>query len=296
MTITEFLATLRKPILVICGTVLLFLVSIGDYFTQFNYLLEFSAFYLVPISFFSWFIGKRSGFAAGVASIVLGFAIRLRHVAPEVAYWDALVRCVLYFTATFMIVQLKRLYEHEQELSRIDPLSKIGNRRALHEAASRAKSLAQRHNAPLSLAYVDVDRFKQINDGLGHAAGDQVLAVTASTIARSLRPSDFAARIGGDEFAVLLPHTGVQDATRIVERVRLELERVMKERHWPVTFSIGIASFSPPLGSVSEMIMEADKAMYAAKQRGKNRIEQREIAGSVSRSAQPDSREINDPS
>lgn len=267
----------------------------GDYFTHYNFLLEFSAFYLVPISFFSWFIGKRSGFAAGVASIVIGFAIRLRHVTPVVAYWDALVRCVLYFTAVFMIAQLKRLYEHEQELSRIDPLTKIGNRRALYEAASRSRSLAERHNAALSLAYVDVDKFKQINDQLGHTTGDQVLAVTAATIARSLRPSDFAARLGGDEFAALLPNTTLPDATRILERVHLELRRVVNERRWPVTFSIGVASFSPPLGSVSDMITEADKAMYTAKQRGRNRIEQRHVGGDSPPCAQPDSLGINDP-
>jgi diguanylate cyclase (GGDEF)-like protein len=274
---------------------LLALVSTADYFTQNNYLLEFSAFYLVPISFFSWFIGKRSGFAAGAASLVIGFAIRLQHLPSAVAYWDALVRCVLYYTATFMIVQLKRLYEHEQEASRIDPLTKIANRRAFYEALSRAKSLADRQNTSLSISYLDVDKFKQINDQLGHAAGDKLLSVSAAIIARCLRPSDVAARMGGDEFSVLLPNTSGKDAAQILKRVRLELEQAMQQTDWPVTFSIGIASFSPPLGSVSEMITEADKAMYAAKQRGRNRIEQREVAASSPHCTRPDSLGINGP-
>jgi diguanylate cyclase (GGDEF)-like protein len=101
--------------------------------------------------------------------------------------------------------------------------------------------------------------------------------------------------MGGDEFSVLLPNTSGKDAAQILKRVRLELEQAMQQTDWPVTFSIGIASFSPPLGSVSEMITEADKAMYAAKQRGRNRIEQREVAASSPHCTRPDSLGINGP-
>ena len=278
MTITEYLATWPKSLLIALGVLLLALVAMADYLTHTNYVLEFSPYYLIPISFFSWFIGKRSGLALGILSVIMGFFIRLWGAPRGVAYLDALVRLVLYLSATLMIVQLKALYERERHLSRIDPLTRIANRRALLEAASAAKSVSDRQLTPLSISYIDLDGFKQVNDRLGHSAGDRVLAATADAIIRAVRPSDVVARIGGDEFAVLLPGADGADASGILHRVRLELDRVMKHNRWSITVSIGIASFVPPLGSVQEMIQVADQTMYLAKKNGKNRTEHRNLA------------------
>jgi diguanylate cyclase (GGDEF)-like protein len=270
VTITEYLGTLRKSVLIILGGIWLIAITTGDYITHFNSLLEFSPFYLVPISFFSWFIGRNSGLVAAILSVVIGVLIRLQNVPRAVKYWDALMWSALYITATFMIVQLKRLYENERHLSRVDPLTRVANRRALFEAASRAKRLAERNWTPLSICYVDLDNFKRLNDRLGHTAGDRVLAVTAAAIAEALRPNDTVARIGGDEFAVLLPGADREDAANIMRRVERELQSAMRGRRWPVTFSMGIASFVPPLWPLSEMLAEADKAMYAAKYKRRN--------------------------
>jgi diguanylate cyclase (GGDEF)-like protein len=278
VTITEYLGALPKSVLLVCGSFLLALVSVGDYLTHAHYVLEFSPFYLVPISFFSWFIGRRSGFALGILSVMIGFFIRLRQEPRAIAYWDALVWFGLYVCATVIVVQLKALYEHERYLSRIDPLTRVGNRRSLFEAASAAKSVSDRQGVPLSISYIDLDGFKQVNDRFGHSAGDSVLAATASAIANAVRPSDVVARIGGDEFAVLLPGADGEAAISILRRVRLELDSVMMEHRWPMTFSIGIASFTPPLGSVPEMIQAADQTMYIAKKKGKNRTEHRHPA------------------
>lgn len=278
VTITEYLGTLPKSVLIAFGSFQLAVVSFGDYLTHAHYVLEFSPFYLVPISFFSWFIGKRSGFTLGILSVMIGFFIRLRQEPRAIAYWDALVWFALYICATVIVVQLKALYEHERYLSRIDPLTRIGNRRSLLEAASAAKSVSDRQRVPLSISYIDLDGFKQLNDRFGHSAGDSVLAATASAIAKAVRPSDVVARIGGDEFAVLLPGADGEAAIGILRRVRLELDSVMMQHRWPMTFSIGIASFTPPLGSVPEMIHAADQTMYIAKKKGKNRTEHRNLA------------------
>jgi diguanylate cyclase (GGDEF)-like protein len=272
VTITEYLAKQPKSFLMILGGLLGALVSMGDYLTQSRYVLEFSPFYLVPVSFFSWFIGKRSGIAVGIMSATLGLFIRLGHASGVIPYWNAVIWFALYFISTIMVVQLKRLYEHERHLSRIDSLTKIANRRALFESAAQAKSFSDRQNVPLSIAYIDVDGFKQVNDRHGHSTGDRVLVLTAAGIKKALRPTDVVARIGGDEFTVLLPGTDGEVAARVLSRVRLELDRTMESCSWHVTFSIGIASFFPPLGSVPAMIRAADQTMYAAKRIGNNRI------------------------
>lgn len=278
MTVTEYLATQRRGVLLGLGTLLFVLIAGSDYFIHIRYVLEFSPFYLVPISFFTWFIGKRVGFVTVFTSLSTVLVIRLRAMPPATAYGDGLIWLVLYLSSVWMIAQLKKLYERERHLSRIDPLTLVQNRRAFFESAASVKSYSDRHNLPVSIAYLDLDDFKQFNDHFGHATGDKLLAATAAEIRKVLRPTDVVARIGGDEFAILLPETAIGAAQQILDRVRLEVNRVLQEKHWQMTLSIGLVSFSPPLSSVSEMMQSADEVMYAAKNLGKNRVEQRDIA------------------
>lgn len=275
VTITEYLEKQPRRTLLPLGVFLFTVVATGDYLARSKYLVEISPFYLVPVSFFTWFIGKRSGFVVSVLSLVAAFFIRLRLLPRGVAYWDALVWFTLYLSSVFMIAQLKRLYEHERHLSRIDPLTMVENRRAFLESAGRARSFSDRYGGPLSMAYLDLDDFKQLNDRFGHTIGDNVLVAVASGIRKALRPTDVVARIGGDEFAVLLPATDYEIAARVLGRVRSELDQSMREKGWPVAFSIGLVSFSPPITSVPQMLQAADEAMYAAKKEGKGRLQRR---------------------
>ncbi len=170
-------------------------------------------------------------------------------------------------------LEMQRKY---QRYATTDALTGLRNRGWLDDAFDREIKRSQRDQLPLSMIMIDVDDFKQYNDGYGHLAGDQVLMVVADSIRSPLRPNDLVARFGGEEFAVLLPETTVDNARIIAERLRNSVSKtapgVIDGKRLPkVTISLGIAARRS--GSTLDMLIaEADVAMYHAKQSGKNRV------------------------
>lgn len=162
-----------------------------------------------------------------------------------------------------------------QVLSTTDTLTGISNRRLFDKVLLRSFEHAQRYQRPMSVVIVDVDGFKSINDTFGHQAGDEVLRSIASIMQSSMRVTDFLCRYGGEEFAVILPETGLEDANRFADKIRQALaSRKMNPIGRPVTISAGVATF-PHSGfsRPAEVLEAADQAMYRAKQRGRNRVE-----------------------
>ena len=188
------------------------------------------------------------------------------------AYWNSAMEAGLYVVVSLALTALKRALSREAALARTDPLTGAPNRRAFEEAAGRELDRARRHGHPLTLALLDADGFKAVNDRLGHGAGDALLKSAAAALRSRLRASDVLARIGGDEFALLLPETGPEQAREPLERVRLALEAAMQAGGWAVSFSIGAAGFAKPEGSLEEMLRLADAEMYAVKGGGKGRV------------------------
>ncbi len=161
-------------------------------------------------------------------------------------------------------------------ISDIDPLTGTQTRQVMLRDLKREMQRARRSATPACVALADVDRFKAINDGHGHAAGDSVLAAIAGMLIENLRPYDSVYRYGGEEFLLCLPETGPEEARRVLERVR---ERIAERpivladgQNLAVTISFGLTLLSPrrPL---EELIERADKALYTAKQNGRNRVE-----------------------
>jgi len=168
--------------------------------------------------------------------------------------------------------QLHQALEREKEISRTDALTALANRRAFYEAADVERARAARYSRPVTLAYIDLDNFKHVNDSLGHAVGDELLTRVARLLKENLRFTDTAGRLGGDEFAILLPETGAQAAELVLKKLRQILLHAMSERNWPVTFSIGAATFIDNASSVNEMVQIADGLMYIVKKSGKDKI------------------------
>jgi diguanylate cyclase (GGDEF)-like protein/PAS domain S-box-containing protein len=168
----------------------------------------------------------------------------------------------------------------EAELTRLaerDTLTGIDNRRTFCTAVEREIARARRYGRPLALAMIDIDRFKRVNDGFGHAAGDAVIRHVVQTVGFGLRRHDLFGRWGGEEFAVALPEAGPEFAGAIAERIRRSVEasptRLPGGGGLPVavTVSIGISALAP--GETLEALADrADRAMYAAKEAGRNRV------------------------
>ena len=155
-----------------------------------------------------------------------------------------------------------------------DPLTGLANRRALNDLFARELQLARRTSFPITIVMCDVDEFKQVNDKLGHAEGDQVLRLVARWLKSASRGSDIVARTGGDEFVVVLSNTQAAGAAIFVERVQrcMRADERLLALQVPVTLSFGIAEMDLTLGEAAA-ISRADSALYAAKQGGRNRYQ-----------------------
>ena len=162
-----------------------------------------------------------------------------------------------------------------EKLVMIDPLTGLANRRHFELRASIEVSDARRSGSPLTLCVLDIDHFKRVNDTYGHAAGDAVLKQVATAIASGVRPGDLVARIGGEEFAVVLPDTGPDEASSVAERIRHAVETMpiqIGETPIIVTTSIGVAALAATEEDFAPALARADAALYRAKAAGRNRV------------------------
>ena len=280
-SLIAFLSSQRKPFLITFGLIALMLIGVGDYLAS-PKLLEFSVFFVLPISFFSWFLSRKAGVLASAlsAAIILGVNRNspVHEINGSVAYWNAIVWLAFFLLATFVIAQLKVLHARERELARVDNLTKVATRVAFYEFATAEINRARRFKLATTLAYVDLDSFKEVNDRNGHAIGDRVLITVAQSMQTSIRHTDMVARMGGDEFALILPNTNKDAACQILDKLLKLLTGSMRQNHWPVTFSVGAVTFTAPPESVHQMIKRADEIMYSVKQSGKNRFQHEEQA------------------
>jgi diguanylate cyclase (GGDEF)-like protein len=155
-----------------------------------------------------------------------------------------------------------------------DALTGLPNNRAVQDTVKRMVAQAARSVAPLSEALLDLDHFKRINDAYGHGRGDEVLAAVAATLRSSIRDSDFVGRYGGEEFILLLPDTGKEQAHIVAEKVRAAVAATTLSRiDHPVTASLGVATVPEDAGDSDALIRAADRALYVAKGNGRNRVE-----------------------
>lgn len=199
-----------------------------------------------------------------------GMGLLIAVIAPALI---APVGSYQYISLTY---RLRLANEQLKVLSEIDSLTGALNRRRFLELSEQQLSLAARHGYPTSLLVLDLDHFKQINDRFGHAAGDQVLIETTRVMRNTIRDSDLLGRIGGEEFALLLPHTARQGALfladRIIDAIRSSSTSTA-EAELQVTLSIGGATCESSRTRLDQLLHRADEQLYQAKLSGRDRYE-----------------------
>lgn len=269
-TLTKF----SKVFLVIVAGSFTLLLGLIHFITVTEYAL--SLFFLFPIVFTTWYVGVKSGVGIAIFGAITWLAVDLLLAGgffnTSLPFINETFRLFVFLFAAVLVRALKNALEEQRKIARTDPLTGMPNRLSFFEVAGLEMSRARRFNYPLSIIYMDIDNFKFVNDTSGHESGDRLLQVVADTIMNNIREIDIAARIGGDEMGILLVETNVSGALVLAEKLQKKLDAQMNHNGWPVTFSMGVATFPNIVISAGDMMHVADKLMYSAKQQGKNRI------------------------
>jgi diguanylate cyclase (GGDEF)-like protein len=267
------LSSVPGPGILILCLALVVLLGLADYFTRSA--LSTSALYLVPVAVAAWYGRRRDGLSvAWIASLVWAL-VQLGAGMPAysaILIWNTGVQCALCGISCAFLRALRARLSAERELARKDPLTGVFNARAFRERLEYSLALFGRGARPLTVAYIDLDDFKRINDTAGHPEGDRVLTTLAHTLAEATRCTDTVARLGGDEFALLLPGTDAPGAVDVVSKLRSRLSEALQSRSRPVTCSIGVVTFTHTPRNADEVVRAADRLMYQVKTRGKNAV------------------------
>ena len=271
-------------LLAACGVAV---VGAVDYITGNE--LSLSLLYLGPVALAAWYGGRGVGAGIAILSCAVWYiaevAAGAQYSHPAIQVWNALVRLGFFLITSLLLSALRKSLLGEQRLARTDSLTELSGRRAFEERLRHDLVLAQRRKSIVSLAYVDLDDFKAVNDARGHAEGDRVLRAIGQVLRESVREADTAARIGGDEFALVLPDTDRCGAEQVIAKVNRGLQETLQAGAWPVTCSVGVITFLDPAIAPETAIAAADALMYEAKRNGKGAVAYRVLEGTVKQRA-----------
>ncbi len=248
------------------------LIGVLDFLTGIE--LSFSLFYLGPIAIAAWYLGLPAGCGIALLSAVLWAIADLAagHLYSQhwMLLWNSIIRLAFFVMVTVLLVRLKDALNVKEALANTDHLTRLLNRRAFNERLELELKRAVRYRQAFTLVCFDLDNFKQVNDSMGHDAGDELLQCVGTVIESHIRDVDAAARLGGDEFAVLFPLMEPEAAGKTLPKLRSDLLAAMEQRGWPVTFSIGAITFVRPSGKLRDVLKAVDELMYKVKRQGKN--------------------------
>lgn len=259
---------------------ILVVLLIGYYDYQTGTQISMMMLYAIPILITSWYCGKLEGIIvstfAAFSWLIANMPYQPFRESASIFSWNAFTRLSIFVLIAYAFslqTQLRRALECEKLRADTDSLTGLLNTRAFRQRVEEEMLRAQRYKHPLSLAYIDLDNFKWINDTQGHARGDELLQKISETILNNIRKIDIAGRIGGDEFSICLPETDDEQVCKVIDKLVKALDTMTSQSGWQVTASIGVVTCTEICETYDELLGKADKLMYTAKGKGKNSAE-----------------------
>jgi diguanylate cyclase (GGDEF)-like protein len=186
--------------------------------------------------------------------------------------WNALTTLVVFMVIHELLYLHKQARDEQTSRDWIDPVSGAGNARFLFQAVGQEMGRAKRFGRPFSIVYLDIDGLRAVNEKTGRLGGDALLGLLARTVSNNIRQSDLVARVGGDEFALLLPETDGAGTHPVTDRLTRVLTEIFEHDGWPASLTMGVATFITPPDTPDAAVKEAEAAMYAAKESKEEKI------------------------
>jgi diguanylate cyclase (GGDEF)-like protein len=272
----------RRTLLLSCLGLIL-LVGLLDWATGPD--LELPLLYLIPIATAAWHAGRRMGIIVAVSGAVTMFVVDVSG-SPEwtalpiaISVANGLVRLGVYALAAALLARLHDALRHERQEARTDSLTGVANARDFYVRLAQALDDLREKGIPVTLAYLDLDNFKLVNDTMGHLAGDAVLRVVADALRDEMGDEAVIARLGGDEYAVVACGLTPERARLRFSRLHAAAQRAMGARALPVTISAGAITFLEPPRDAEAAVHRVDDLMYSVKLAGKSDIAFQEDRG-----------------
>lgn len=230
--------------------------------------------FLLPIGLAAWNGGTVPGLWVAAASALIWSA------AESARPVDALTRILLFSLLAALLPPLRRERDHERESGQTDYLTRTASKRNFLEQAAAEVERSQRYKRPFTVATLDIDQFRRMNEQFGHHAADHLLRSVARTLREKVRSSDLIARLGNDEFALFFPETQSAAAQIVLSRLQKHLLDLVEKNEWPVTFSIGAVTYLQAPESASAMLQKTNELVKDVKAAGRNGV-RLEVVGSV---------------
>jgi diguanylate cyclase (GGDEF)-like protein len=265
-TLPQLLKHNRLPLVWIAAVATLLMLGSFRALTGAEFALASAA--IVPVYLVAWAGGFRHGLGAALLAAILWFISGLLGTPAHDARWNLLLngftRFLTYLLVVYLTARVRALLLQEAAAARRDPLTGLLNRRVFHEIGRGEVLRASRYHHPLAIAFVDLDRFKQLNDSKGHEVGDRALSAMGRALSAALRSTDCVARLGGDEFGIILPEIDQIGAAAAGAKLAAQINAALRP-FAPVSASIGIAWFEYADGDFEALLKQADAVMYRIK-------------------------------
>lgn len=273
MNFLENIEKQNKSFIIVIGYIIIGVLGIIDTLTGKE--LDFSLFYVIPILIVIWHTGLGTGIVFSLISALvwlLSDVLSGNVTLLSIYAWNTLIKLGFFLTIAFLLSRLLTVLEHQREIAHTDYLTGALNSLFFYNVLQMEINRSLRYKNPFTIAYIDLDNLKTVNYEFGYATGDKVLCFVANQIKNSLRKVDVVARLGSDEFALLMPETNQKSAQVVLSKLQHNILAGMQKNNWPVTLSIGVLTCLDTPPTANEAIKKVDDLMYSVKKSSKNNI------------------------